>query len=98
MKIIKNKILTYEAFVTNNDGGNLITPDHIQKAITDGLKIKARNVEGLKDHKDDDELNPIDVDEDGSEQKSKVTVSDMDGNIGYVGLDDVIEVLSKKTI
>jgi hypothetical protein len=91
-----DRIMTYEAFVANNGEGDLITPEHIQKAISDGMKIKVRNVEGLKDHKEDEELEPIDVDEEGSAEKPKVTVRDNDGNIGYVDLDDVIEVLSKK--
>ena len=89
--------MTYEAFVANNGEGDLITPDHVQKAIADGMKIRARNVEGLKGHNEEDELEPIDVDEeDGSAEKAKVTVRDKDGNIGYVDLDDVIEVLSEK--
>lgn len=93
----KTRIMTYEAFVVNNGEGELITPEHIQKAITDGNKIVARNVDGLKDHKEDEELEPIDVDEEVSDQKPKVTVRDKEGNIGYVDLDDVIEVLVKKT-
>ncbi len=92
----KDRIMTYEAFVANNGEGDLITPDHVQKAISDGMKIRVRNVEGLKDHKEDEELEPIDVDEDGSAEKAKVTVRDKDGNLGYADLDDVIEVLSKK--
>ena len=91
------RIMTYEAFVVNNGEGELITPEHIQKAITDVNKIVARNVEGLKDHKEDEELEPIDVDEEMSGQKPKVTVRDKEGNIGYVDIDDVIEVLSEKT-
>ena len=39
----KTRIMTYEAFVVNNGEGELITPEHIQKAITDGNKIVARN-------------------------------------------------------
>lgn len=92
----KDRIMTYEAFVANNGEGDLITPDHVQKAISDGMKIRARNVEGLKEHREEDELEPIDVDEDGSAEKAKVTVRDKDGNLGYVDLDDVIEVLSEK--
>ena len=89
-----DRIMTYEAFVANNGEGDIITQDHVQKAISDGMMIRARNVEGLKGHDAQDELEPIEVD--GEDEKCKVTVRDKDGNLGYVDLDDVIEVLSEK--
>lgn len=91
----KSRIMTYEAFAANNGEGDLIKAEDVQKAIENGQKAKARNVEGLKGHDEDELLDLIDVDEDGSAEKAKVTVRDKDGNIGYVDLEDVVELVQK---
>lgn len=89
----KSRIMTYEAFAANNGEGDLIKAEDVQKAIENGQQAKARNVEGLKGHDENELLDLIDVDEDG--EKAKVTVSDKDGNIGYVDLEDVVELVQK---
>jgi hypothetical protein len=89
---MKNKkIMKYETFV-NNGKGDLITTEHIQKAIEIGNKIFVSNIEGLKNHNKKDEIEPIDID-----TKNKIMVRDKEGNIGYTELNDVIEVLTQKT-
>ena len=86
---MKNKkIMKYETFV-NNGEGDLITTEHIQKAIENGNKIFVSNIDGLKNHNKKDEIEPIDID-----AGKKITVRDKDGNIGYTDLDDIIKVLT----
>lgn len=80
--------MKYEAFL-NNEEGNLITAEQIQNAIKNGNKIFVNNIEGIKNHNNKEEIEPIDID-----VENKITLRDKDGNIGYVDLDDVIKVLT----
>jgi hypothetical protein len=89
---MKNRLFTFENFI-NNIEGRIINTENIQMAIKNNYKIRARNIEGLKNNKDEDLLDPIDLDE----EIEKLTVSDGDGNIGYLDLKDVIEILTQKS-
>jgi hypothetical protein len=89
---MKNRLFTFENFI-NNIEGRIINAENIQMAIKNNYKIRARNIEGLKNNKDEDLLDPIDLDE----EIEKLTVSDGDGNIGYLDLKDVIEILTQKS-
>ena len=86
------KLFTFENFINNNEG-SIINTENIQMAIKNGYKIRAKNIEGLKSHKAEDLLDPIDLDE----EIEKLTVTDEDGNIGYLDLNDVIEILTQKS-